>query len=115
MKQYRYIGESDELTTDGKIYESKDGESFIDDTGTICKFSSNWKKYFELVSEESKTPKHYNNENGSLYHFSEQQQLNSWEFDIIKRVVRCRNKGEWRSDLEKTKVLIDLYLKEYKP
>jgi len=57
-------------------------------------------------------PIHYDNTNGSLYQFCEQQQLNSYEFDIIKRVMRCRKKGNFIEDLEKTKFLIDLYIKE---
>lgn len=60
-----------------------------------------------------KTPKHYDNSKGSIYQFCENQNLNSWEFDIIKRTVRCRKKGNFKEDLEKTKHLIDLYLKEY--
>ena len=55
---------------------------------------------------------YYNNDKGSLYLFAEQHNLNAYEFEIIKRVVRCRKKGEWLSDLEKTKVVIDLYIKE---
>ena len=58
--------------------------------------------------------KHYNNENGSLYQFAENQNLNAYEFDIIKRIVRCRKKGQFQSDLEKTKRVIDLYLTESK-
>ena len=58
--------------------------------------------------------KHYDNTNGSLYLFAEQHQLNAWEFDILKRVIRCRKKGEWLNDLRKTKEVIDLYLQEYK-
>lgn len=57
---------------------------------------------------------HYNNENGSLYLFSQQHGLNAWEFDILKRVVRCRKKGQFKEDLEKTKRVIDLYLSEFK-
>jgi hypothetical protein len=57
--------------------------------------------------------KHYNNDKGSLYLFAEQHDLNAWEFDIIKRIVRCRKKGQFTEDLEKTKRVIDLYLKEY--
>ena len=67
------------------------------------------------MKDEPITPEYYNNENGSIYKFCNDQSLNAWESDIVKRVVRCRNKGEWKSDLEKTKVLIDLYLKEYTP
>jgi hypothetical protein len=59
------------------------------------------------------TNDHYDNSKGSLYLFAEQQKLNAWEFDIIKRIVRCRKKGHFISDLEKTKIVIDLYLKEY--
>ncbi len=57
---------------------------------------------------------HYDNENGSLYKFCEDKGLNSYEFDIIKRVMRCRKKGQFKEDLEKTKFLIDLYLQEHK-
>ena len=64
------------------------------------------------VSDEQ--PEHYNNNNGSLYQFSEEHGLNPWEFDIIKRIVRCRKKGNWLEDLKKTKFVIDLYIKEYK-
>ena len=59
------------------------------------------------------TPKHYDNSKGSIYQFCNDQNLNAWESDLIKRIVRCRKKGEFRQDLEKTKHLIDLYLKEY--
>lgn len=59
------------------------------------------------------TPKHYNNDNGSLYLFAEQQGLNSWEFDALKRLVRCRRKGEFESDIKKTIAVLELYLKEY--
>ena len=59
------------------------------------------------------TPSHYDNSKGSLYKFAEDHSLNSWEFDIIKRITRCRKKGAFKEDLEKTKVVIDLYLKEY--
>ena len=55
---------------------------------------------------------HYNNENGSIYKFCLEQDLNPYEFDLIKRIVRCRRKGQWLEDLEKTKVAIDLYIKE---
>lgn len=62
---------------------------------------------------KSDTPEYYDNSNGSLYLFAEQQKLNSWEFDLIKRIVRCRKKGNFKEDLEKSKALIDLYLKEF--
>jgi hypothetical protein len=57
------------------------------------------------------TQSHYRG-NDSLYKFAEDWQLNSYEFDIIKRIVRCRHKGLFNEDLEKTKELIDIYIKE---
>ena len=57
---------------------------------------------------------HYDNRSGSLYKFAHDKSLNAWEFDIIKRIARCRKKGQFLSDLEKTKDVIDLYIKEYK-
>ena len=48
----------------------------------------------------------------SLYKFAEEWQLSSYEFDIIKRIVRCRHKGRFEEDLNKTKDLIDIYLIE---
>ena len=62
--------------------------------------------------ENAITPDYYNNEKGSLYKFAEDHNLNAYEFDIVKRIVRCRKKGLFKQDLEKTKHLIDLYLKE---
>lgn len=60
------------------------------------------------------TESHYKGKD-SLYKFCEEWGLNSYEFDIIKRVVRCRHKGQFKEDLTKTKNLIDIYLKEHQP
>jgi hypothetical protein len=57
---------------------------------------------------------YYDNSKGSIYQFCENQKLNAWEFEIIKRVVRCRKKGEFISDLEKTIKVIEIYLSEQK-
>ena len=59
------------------------------------------------------TQSHYRGKD-SLYKFAEEWGLNSYEFDIIKRIVRCRFKGAFEQDLSKTKDLIAIYLKEYK-
>jgi hypothetical protein len=67
-------------------------------------------KFFEVIDVEK--DQHYDNTNGSLYLFAEQHELNAYEFDIIKRIVRCRKKGQFRDDLEKTIRVIELYLKE---
>ena len=48
----------------------------------------------------------------SLYKFSDEWQLNSYEFDIIKRIVRCRHKGVFHQDLQKTIDVIKIYSKE---
>ena len=71
------------------------------------------KEDLEVIESAPQTDEHYNNENGSLYLFAQQHELNAWEFDIIKRIVRCRKKGQFKEDLEKTKRVIDLYLKEF--
>lgn len=57
--------------------------------------------------------KHYDNSKGSLYQFCEHHELNSYEFDVIKRTMRCRKKGNFKEDIEKTIFLLQLYLKEY--
>ena len=62
---------------------------------------------------KEKKDTHYDNSNGSLYLFATQNELNAWEFDIIKRIVRCRKKGQFQDDLQKTVRVIELYLKEY--
>lgn len=66
----------------------------------------------ESLATPIEAPKYYDNSKGSLYLFAEQQGLNAYEFELIKRIVRCRKKGEFISDLEKTKTVIDIYLKE---
>jgi tRNA1(Val) A37 N6-methylase TrmN6 len=57
---------------------------------------------------------HYNNEQGSLYKFAEHHELNAYEFDAIKRLVRCRKKGQWLSDIEKTIKVLEIYKEEMK-
>jgi hypothetical protein len=66
-----------------------------------------------MIEAIETTQPHYDNTNGSLYLFAEQHKLNAWEFDILKRVVRCRKKCEFETDLKKTIEVINLYLKEY--
>lgn len=62
---------------------------------------------------DTKAPQpHYNNSNGSLFQLAEQLGLNHWEFDILKRLVRCRKKGQFKEDLQKIKDTCDIYLKE---
>ena len=58
------------------------------------------------------TQKHYIGKD-SLYKFATDWELNAYEFDILKRIVRCRQKGKFEEDLEKTKDVIDIYLQEF--
>lgn len=58
-------------------------------------------------------PEYYNNDKGSLYKFCNDQELNPWESDAIKRIMRCRKKGNFIEDIDKTIFLLELYKKEY--
>jgi hypothetical protein len=90
-----------------KYFSNENGELLAEDGRWDCIISH--EKDFKLITS---TPAHYDNSNGSLYKFCEDQKLNSYEFDLIKRIMRCRKKGQFESDLQSTKSLIDLYLKE---
>ena len=67
---------------------------------------------YEVYFNKPQLDSHYDNSNGSLYKFAVDHDLNAFEFDCIKRLVRCRKKGQFREDLEKTIRVIELYLKE---
>jgi hypothetical protein len=73
---------------------------------------------FEFTSDDLAQPiEDYNTQryykgSTTIYKVAEDFQLNSYEFDIIKRILRCRHKGNWLQDLDKTKDTIDLYIKE---
>lgn len=58
------------------------------------------------------TQPHYDNTHGSLYKIAEQRKWNSYQFDIVKRIDRSLKKGQFKEDLQKTKDLIDLWLRE---
>jgi hypothetical protein len=80
--------------------------------------NNDYLKELEIIKlsdiNESSEPTYYDNSKGSIYQFCENQNLNAWEFDIIKRVVRCRKKGNFIEDLEKTIKVIEIYLNEQK-
>ena len=72
------------------------------------------KEQFENKEEERINGQpHYDNSKGSLYKFAENQKLNFWEADAIKRIVRCRKKGQFLEDIDKTIEVLKLYKKEY--
>ena len=64
-----------------------------------------------LIMGTINTQSHYKGKD-SLYKFAEEWALNAYEFDIIKRIVRCRHKGSFNQDLVKSKDLIDIYIQE---
>lgn len=82
----------------------------VDDDWVCCFSSHQINEMFTPLIESKDT--HYDNTNGSLYKFAVDHNLNAFEFDCIKRIVRCRKKGQFREDLEKTIRVIELYLKE---
>lgn len=59
-------------------------------------------------------PEHYNNKNGTLYKVAKQRCWNPYLFDIVKRLERADKKGEFVLDLNKSKLVIDLWLSENK-
>ena len=107
MKVIHYVFDDFEL-----VDKQKEREKALEETAKVIKDFKPSSQPSSLIIVKD-TPDYYNNEKGSIYKFCNDQELNSWEFDIIKRVVRCRKKGLFKQDLEKTKHLIDLYLKEY--
>lgn len=70
-------------------------------------------KYFKL-KYEFEAPKHYDNSKGTLYKVAEERGWNTYLFDIVKRLERANKKGEFESDLNKSKLVIDLWLQENK-
>ena len=101
--------------TYGKVYDvvkqDKTYTWIVNDKGQEQQFDT-IESYFEVLTDNA--PSYYNNDNGSLYKFAEDHGLNAYEFDLCKRIIRCRKKGNFVQDLEKTKFLIDLYLQEWK-
>ncbi len=59
-------------------------------------------------------PNHYDNSKGTLYKIATERGWNAYIFDIVKRLERAEKKGEFEQDLQKSKLVIDLYLKEHK-
>jgi hypothetical protein len=57
-------------------------------------------------------PKHYYNSKGTLYKVAQERGWNPYLFDIVKRLERAEKKGEFKTDLEKSILVIELWLKE---
>jgi len=60
-------------------------------------------------------PEYYSKEGGSLYLVAEKRKWNAYQFDAIKRLERCEQKGSFKQDIEKTITVITLCKDEYKP
>jgi hypothetical protein len=58
---------------------------------------------------------HYKNEHGSLYLFAQRQDMNAWEFDACKRIIRSRKKGRFDEDIRKSIEVLEMYRIEHKP
>lgn len=86
------------------VYAFKEGER----EPLIYSFSNEIKEEYNNLN----APKHYDNSKGSLYQFAENQKLNSYEFEVVKRITRCRKKGEFLSDIKKTIQVLEIYLEE---
>ncbi|MDV3537876.1 hypothetical protein CMU94_01910 [Elizabethkingia anophelis] len=75
--------------------------------------------YHEIIEDfiHNKSPQpHYDNSERSfrsLMELGQKLELNHYEQDILKRLVRCRKKGQFKQDLQKIKDTIDIYLNEY--
>jgi hypothetical protein len=96
-------------------YEKKVGQKFEvvgDDPEHEAHLVLDDKGKERFVYKRDCDPAYYDNSKGSLYKFAEDHGLNAYEFDICKRIVRCRKKGQFNSDLDKTIHLISLYKKE---
>lgn len=107
----------------GKIY--REGEFCDDQDRTINMLVEDYPADWKEVSEEeflnqnevvrdSVNVKPYYKGKNTIYQFADERELNSYEFDIVKRITRCRLKGNWLEDLEKTKEVIDIYIEECK-
>ena len=86
-------------------YWSTSNFDIFDSTKTKVVFS-------DYPIQEVNIPKHYDNSKGTLYQVATERGWNSYLFDIVKRLERAEKKGEFKTDLEKSKVVIDLWLKE---
>lgn len=88
-------------------------EEAYKETEYEVKYIAEKPKQYNIGIDTFNPQPHYNNENGSLYKIANDLGLNHWEFDIFKRLVRCRRKNQFKEDLQKIKDTIDIYLNEF--
>lgn len=72
-------------------------------------------QYFNSMSETDKNltePTYYDNSKGSLYKIAEQRGWSPYTFDVVKRLDRGGKKDPLRQEIEKSIVVLQLWLKE---
>jgi hypothetical protein len=79
---------------------------------SVKKDPQNLAQLIERKNEKLNIPSHYNNDNGSLYKVAKERGWNPYLFDVVKRLERSNKKGEFETDLKKSIVVIELWLKE---
>ena len=95
-----------DILTNDIVLEDKNNENYIYNKLEIL-------DWFDVEENEMDAPKHYDNSKGTLYKVAEERGWNTYLFDIVKRLERANKKGEFESDLNKSKLVIDLWLKEH--
>ncbi|HAY3553726.1 hypothetical protein [Elizabethkingia meningoseptica] len=91
-----------------------DKSSLIDDGYTVYNIID-LHDFIKIKFNDSPQP-HYDNSVKSFRSLMElglKLELNHYEQDILKRLVRCRKKGQFKQDLQKIKDTIDIYINEY--
>ncbi len=66
------------------------------------------------MGARNNTKSYYKGDSKSIYFYAELFRLNKYQFDILKRVTRCRYKGTQLLDLEKSLDVCDIMKKEVK-
>lgn len=61
---------------------------------------------------EPNTPDYYDNSKGSLYKVATERNWNPYLFDIVKRLERGGKKDPLKQEIEKSIVVLQLWLKE---
>jgi len=62
-----------------------------------------------MLEDEIQGKPYYKDEFGTLYKIAEERNWNAYQFDIIKRIDRCKLKGQFESDLDKTIEVIKMF------
>ena len=113
MELFANKEKSEEFNNLVEVLNEELTEEAYKETEYEVKYIAEKPKQYQIGIDTFNPQPHYNNENGSLYKIATDLGLNHWEFDIFKRLVRCRKKNQFKEDLQKIKDTIDIYLNEY--